>query len=151
MTIFEALIAQIATLSTVAPLVGSRIRPMKFAQKDDISAGPGILLDPNKAEHAVDLSGHNGAKSLKMTFRCVAETLIPAQAVADALEWNGTNPGTGLAGMGPVTVTINAASLVIQKISIDETLYDFIFYDDASDAGYYVVDLVGQVDYTTPA
>lgn len=150
-TIFDALTTQIKTLTTVTALVGDRIRPLKLAQKDDLTAppngvgGPSLLISPVQNVAQNDLSARGGAKSLSVLFRCVAETLADAQAVSDAVEWNGTNPGSGMAGLGQ----INVLGIFIQRISIDMDTYDFIFYEDGSDEGYYVVDKHSTVDYTT--
>jgi hypothetical protein len=140
----QALCILAKSLAAVTALTGSRIRPMKFSLKDDISAGPGLLIFPLQETNQIDLSGRGGAESFTMLLRCVAETMTKARQLASAVRDNNTNPGTGFEGYSGTPI---GSGISIQMITLDSKTFDQIFYMDGSDEGYYVVDWHATVDF----
>ena len=144
-TIFDALRYQIGQYSAVTALVANRIRPMRFATRDDLSKGAGLLIDPLKEENQLDLSASGGAESLRLRFRCVASGQDAAYAVARALYTNGQTPAAGLNGF---TGTVQGVPILAVALMWKE--FDFEQFENGSDEGYYVVDWHAQVDYAEP-
>ena len=141
-TIEQAVVTALQGMTAVTAIT-SQIRPMKFAFRDDINSGPGVLVFPEQEDMQVDLSGRGGAESMQMLVRCASLTMIQSRNLAEACRNNGTNPGTGLEAFSGTV-----AGMVIQMITIDTKTFDFIFFGTHTDEGYYVVDLHCTVDYS---
>ncbi len=91
-------------MSAVTALVGSdsdsaRIRPYSLDQSDDRTEEH-IIIEVDRKDYLNDLTGRAGLSMSDVNISCRAMTRTKANALASAVRWNGTDPGTGLAGYG---------------------------------------------------
>lgn len=124
------------TFNAVTALVGTsysaRIRPYRLQQDDD-ETSEHIVIEVDNVDHLNTLDGLGGRVYADVTLRCIAPTLTRANALAEAVRVNGTNPGTGMAGY---TGTVNGHTF--DSVLENETA-NFVPSDDARDEGYYSV------------
>ena len=136
MTIEADLRTALLGMSAVTALVGTsysaRIRPYRL-QQDDSAASEHIVIETDTVDHLNTLDGLGGRIYADVTLRCVAPTLARANALAEAVRTNGTNPGTGLAGYSG---TVNGHQF--DAVLMDESV-NFVPSDDGRDEGYYSV------------
>lgn len=124
------------TFDAVTALTGTgssaRIRPYHIHTDDDITAEH-ITIDVDTIRHLNDIDGTSQRIYADVTLRCCAATRTKANALAEAVRVNGTDPGTGLAGY---TGTVNGH--VFDAVLEDETTA-WEPYSDGSDRGHHVV------------
>ena len=101
MTVAGDLRTLLLTFSAVTDLVGTgdtaRIRPERLHQDDD-DTEEAIIVQVDNIEHLNDLTGKGGRIFAYVTLVCRASTQALAEALAEAVRTNDTDPGTGLAG-----------------------------------------------------
>lgn len=109
----ESIRAALLTLSAVTDLVGTggaaRIRPW-YAQQDTIPANGSIIIETQGVrDHSNSLDGLGGREYHDVNILCRAPDKDDCRALAEAVRLNGTDPGTGLAGITitPIDVEID--------------------------------------------
>lgn len=136
MSIEADLRTALLSMSAVTALVGTsysaRIRPYRL-QQDDAGSSEHIIIEVDSVDHANTLDGLGGRIFADVTLRCIGPTLARANALAEAVRVNGTNPGTGLAGYSG---TVNGHQF--DAVLMDEAV-NFVPSDDGRDDGYYSV------------
>lgn len=136
MSIEADLRTALLSMSAVTALVGTsysaRIRPYRL-QQDDAGSNEHIIIETDNVDHLNTLDGLGGRIYADVTLRCIAPTLARANALAEAVRTNNTNPGTGLAGYSG-TVNGHQFDAVLESESVN-----FVPSDDARDEGYYSV------------
>lgn len=89
-------------MDTVTALVGTgasaRIRPYKFDQSDDLSESH-IVIDINSQRRENSVDGLGGLVYASVSISCRDRDSVEAETLAEAVRVNGTDPGTGLAGI----------------------------------------------------
>jgi hypothetical protein len=149
MSIEASVRAKLLNQSAVTSIVGSggnaRIRPYKLWQKDDIRTGPAIIIKVNREEDQNDLECEGGIVISDVSVICIAEERADARALAQAVKFNGTAPGTGLAHSAWNELTV---PLDVQSCCFIYAEYDFTPYSDDSDEGFYWADCHYTVIYT---
>lgn len=124
------------TFSSVTALVGTsysaRIRPYRL-QQDDAGTSEHIIIETDNVDHLNTLDGLGGRIYADVTLRCIGPTLARANALAEAVRTNGTNPGTGLAGY---TGTVNGHTF---DAFLESESVNFVPSDDGRDEGHYSV------------
>ncbi|MDE2426782.1 MAG: hypothetical protein KGO96_12845 [Elusimicrobia bacterium] len=108
------------------------VRVMKLAQDDAL---PAIIVGPHEEMHENDLSGRGGAVEWKGLIRVTSKVFADVRLITEAIRNNGTSPGTGLAGYSG---TMDGWS--VQRVSVEKSTFDFIWYEDATDEGDFVMD-----------
>lgn len=109
----ESIIAALKSMSAVTTLVGSgndaRIYSW-LSQKRTIPAKGVIVVELDTTEHMNDLLGQGGLEYHDVNILVRAPEIAEANALAEAIRVNGTDPGTGLAGYSdtPIDVLIDA-------------------------------------------
>lgn len=131
-------------MSAVTDLTGSdsttaRIRPYKLAESDD-KTEEHIVIDVDSEVRENDLDGLGGLPLCDVTVSCRAMTRSAANALAEAVRTNGTNPGTGLAGYG-------GSGTEFDSWLEDETP-SVLRWDDGSDRKWHTVEMSFKVQYT---
>ncbi len=118
MSVEDDLRTFLLTLGTVTSKVGTgddaRIRPDVLWEDDD-DTQEAIVIEIDNEDPTNCLNGKGGRRYADVTLRCRARTKAKARALSKAVRVNGTNPGTGMAGM---TQTING------------TVYDAVLEDE---------------------
>ncbi len=109
----ESIRVALLALSAVTDLVGTgdaaRIRPW-YAQQDPIPANGSIITETQGVRDPLnDLGGLGGRDHHDVNILCRAPTKEACRALARAVRFNGTDPGTGLHGITttPIDVEID--------------------------------------------
>jgi len=97
-----ALLAMDAVTALVGTGATARIRPFTLDESDDLSESH-IVIDIDSETPQNDISGVGGLVYASVTVSCRALRLQDANALAQAVRVNGTDPGTGLAGITAAT------------------------------------------------
>jgi hypothetical protein len=92
----------------------ARIRPDVLSQKDD-KTKPAIIIEVDNERPTNTIEGTGGRRYADLTLRCRARTKAEARSLSEAVRVNGTDPGTGMAGM---------------KQTINGTVYDAWLEDE---------------------
>lgn len=141
MSIEKSIRSKLLLQSSVTAIVGSgtsaRIRPYKLWQKDDITESPAVVIRVNREEDQNDMEYEGGLIIADVSVVAIAMELEDTRDLAKRIKTNNTNPGTGLAHGEWNTL---AVPLNVQSCCCLYTEYDFIFFGDDSDEGYYVAD-----------
>jgi hypothetical protein len=136
MTVAGDLRTVLLTFSTVTDLVGTgnaaRIRPEKLQQDDD-ETEEAIIIEIDNIAHTNRIDGLGGRIYADVTLRCRGVTQALAEALAEAVRVNGTDPGTGLAGYDG---TVNGHEF---DAVLDEEQVVMALTEDGRDSGYYDV------------
>jgi len=132
------------TLGAVTALTGSnattaRIRPYKLDRQDDRTEEH-IIIEVDAAPRENDLTGTAGLVAASVTISCRAMTRTAANALAEAVRLNGTDPGTGLAGWGGSATAFDAW--------LEDSAPTTLLWEDASEKKWNVVDMRFIVQYS---
>lgn len=149
MSIEASIRAKLLNQSAVTAIVGSgsnaRIRPYKLWQKDELKDGPAIIIKVNREDDQNDIECEGGTVIADVSVICIAEERADSRALMRAVKYNGTTPGTGLAHGNWNEA---ASPLEIESCCFVYAEFDFTFYSDDSDEGYYWADCHYTVIYT---
>jgi hypothetical protein len=130
------------SLPAVTALVGAgptaRIRADHFEMDDADQAA--ILLEVDEDAEELDLQGTGGLGVATITVTCRDRSLARAQALAMAVKYNGSTPGSGLAGW-------SAAGL---DLLIESTQQSRVPRGDSSETWWNDVILSGTAIYDSP-
>ena len=130
-------------MSAVTDLVGTgdsaRIRPYRLHESDDRTEEH-IVIEVDSEDRENDLTGKAGLVLASVNISCRAMTRTLANALAEAVRVNGTNPGTGLAGY-------TGSGTAFDSWLEDETP-SMTRWDDASDRVWHTVEQSYMVQYT---
>lgn len=128
-------------MNSVTALVGTgdsaRIRPYRLQQSDD-STSEHIIVEVDTRRPQNDLLGKGGLTYADVVISCRAQTRTLANALKEAVKFNGANPGTGLAGYGSSSFHAVLMSEVATRVP----------YDDGSDNFWHSVELDFTMSYT---
>lgn len=140
------------SLGAVTAIAGTRIRPHKLSEEDDLrdppeGQGPAIIIDVVRDDTAEDLSDDDPREgTARFEVACIALTKQAAHDLAEAVRTNGTDPGTGLAGYRGA-----AGDLEFDPCTIVGTSHEFEPADEKSDEGdWYLEVLQCEVWYRRP-
>jgi hypothetical protein len=130
-------IRSLSAVNAIRP--GIPVRVLKMWQREL----PGvILIDPAREEYGNTLDGLGGVVAWTGNVIVSAETFDEVRLLLEAIRTNGTDPGSGLAGRAHSLGTFG-----IQMATMDNTLFQFVSYDDGSDEGYWFAQTAVSIDY----
>lgn len=133
MKIEEAIKAQLVTYAAITAAgcpVGS-IRADELMQTD---ASPGITIEVVEETFDNDISGTTSLAGAKVIVSASSGNKAQARAIADAIQTNGTDPGTGLAGC-----TVLTGALPFQAM-LPRRTFDRIPIPNGGNTSRYIVD-----------
>lgn len=129
MTLMADILNELLSMSAVTALVGTgadaRIRPDLMDESDDLTLQH-ILIEIDDETPQNSLDGLGGLVYASVVVSCRALELQDATALAEAVRLNGTDPGTGLAGL-------SAANF--EAVLNDQTT-SLTLFDDGSQNGW---------------
>lgn len=141
-SIEEAIRAYLLTKSAVIAIT-TTIRPYELDERD---VPPGITISVNKRRPCTFIS--NGKSDLtyaNITVTAISKRGSQAAALSQAVENNGTTPGTGLDGC-----TVTTGVLAFDAIR-DDSESDYAPFLDGSNNGHYYCESHYTVSYRDPA
>ena len=121
----DRLIAKLLACSAVTAIVGNRIRPGTLAQGDTFPAVT-LTVELETPQTDLDDMGEDGQQTIEtiVEVSALAKTHREARILQKAIQRNGTNPGTGLAGF---------SDSIIQSVTVLATVRELVdLKDDAS-------------------
>ncbi len=134
-------IYNLAAVQALFPLL--KVRVMKLKQDDPL---PAIIIGPDKESHENDLIYHGGGVIWSGKIRVVSKVFADTRLLLEAIRNNGsTNPGTGLAGFSGLM-----DGWQVQGARFEESEFDFIFYEDGTDEGDFIIDTTCVVEFAEP-
>ena len=101
MALESILRTKLVSMSAVTDLVDPkltddpRIRPDAFDPNEDV---PAVVVEVDDEEHLTSLVQSAGRVFAAVNIICRADERVVSRALAEAVKYNGTDPGTGLAG-----------------------------------------------------
>lgn len=136
----KALLAMSAvTAYTGSDTTTARIRPYKLDPSDD-ETEEHIVIEVDSEVRENDLDGLGGLPLCDVNVSCRAKTRTLANALAEAVRTNGTNPGTGLAGYGGSGTEFHSW--------LESEVPSLIRYDDNSDRKWHTIEMHFKVQYS---
>ena len=126
-----ALLAMNAVTAIVGPGNTARIRPYQLDDRDD-KTDEHIIVEVDFREPKNDITGIGGLTFADVNISCRAMTPTLANALADAVKRNGTNPGTGLAGYGGSGTAFDSW--------LEDEVSGKTLWDDGSQRSWYTVE-----------
>lgn len=130
----ETLVAFLKTLSAVTDIVGTgnnaRIRPDRLEESD---SRPTIEMEIDDEDPQNSLDGLGGLVYADVSIFSSARSKEAARALAEAIRLNGTDSGTGLAG---VKTTVGGVQF---DAVLESTQMDYKSLNDGSSRGNYTV------------
>lgn len=136
MTIEEAIVATLQTFSAVTALT-STIRPDEFMLTDlkqDGGDAAGILISVEEEDFDNTVDGETDMVQAIVSINAISKSKSRARALSEAIRLNGTNPGTGLAGIKVTTGDLPFDAMLQRRVT------GYVPNDDGSDSGYRSVD-----------
>lgn len=139
----ETLVAFLKTLDAVTAIVGTgddaKIRPDRLEEFDD---RPAIKMEIDDEDPQNDLIGIGGLVYADVSIFSSARTKTAARALAEAIRINGTDPGTGLAG---VKTTVGGVKF---DAVLESTQMDYMPLADGSARGNWSINSLYVVSFT---
>lgn len=139
----ETLTTFLKTLSTVTDIVGAgdaaRIRPDRL---EEVDSPPTIAIEIDDEDPQNDLGGLGGLVYADVSIFSSAREKKDARALAEAIRLNGTDPGTGLAG---VCTTVGGVQF---DAVLKSTQIDYKSLGDGSGRGNWHVNSLYVVSFT---
>lgn len=131
------------TLGAVTAIVGTgndaRIRPDRLEESD---SRPAIAIEIDDEDPQNSLDGLGGLVYADVSIFSSARTKTAARALAEAIRLNGTDPGTGLAG---VCTTVGGVQF---DAVLESTQVDYKSLNDGSGQGNWTVNSLYVVSFT---
>ena len=132
MTIEEAIRQKLLSMDAVTAIT-TTFRPIELMQTD---RGPTISIHVFEKNYTNDISGRCSLVDVRAVVSASSGNKAQAEALAEAIRVNGTDPGTGLAGC-----TVTTGGLPFQAMLIKDEL-EYVANQDGSNSGRYMVDSI---------
>lgn len=142
MTIEEAVRATILTFSAVTAIT-TTVRADELLQSDipPRSGDLAILIGGVKENFKNFIDGTCDLVAVTMIVSAVGRNKADARALSEAIRINGTDPGTGLAGIRVTTGDLPFMAM------LEERTHDLVYDQDGSETGLHTWDSIYVVTY----
>lgn len=117
------------------------VRTDRAMQKDTL---PFVIIGFDRETPYTSFEGTGGLVNSFARIRVCASSRESTRAIAEIIRTNNANPGTGLAGYTGTPL----AGVTFAAAMHDHDEFDFVFFMDESDEGYYVQDCIYQIQRT---
>lgn len=133
----DALVAMSAVTAKVGTGSSARIYPDTFPETLKFANLPAICVQVDTADTSNYLGGAGSLTFAELTVICRDDKREDAHSLAEAVKWNGANPGTGL--------TSHSSTLTVE--TFDSEVPSYTPADDGSSRGYYDINLVFTISF----